>query len=224
MSMRAAKDRNLPPAASESFIEAAGSVAPPKPPQRPNRPRDYVERREQAEEIRAQIVLPGTPFQLSRQWKKHGKQTKLTQEAIDEVCALVAASSCTVSVAAIACGYGSSYISWSKAAREHEELGYEPGFGEGQSPFLEWQYCLDQAKAINEASLGLIVNQAARGEKGCDWKAAFALLERRHSERWREKKDVTVAMKSPDDVARELSTQEIEKELKLAMGIEESKK
>lgn len=143
-----------------------------------------------------------------RSWSAtRGRKTTLTETAINEISELVAGG-VTVPVASAACGYGSRWVNWSRVAREHIEQNYEPGFEEGQSPYVAWAEALQEAKAAWEASMILKIGSGDPNYKGPAW-----LLERRLPKYWQERKSVQVDVKTEAQIASGKSTQELEAEL-----------
>lgn len=149
-------------------------------------------------------LIPSTNH-VVRKWYRspRGKHTPITPQIIEEVALLVAAGA-TLPVASVACGVGKRWNEWNIVAREHEALGYEPGFETGQSPYVAWLHAMDEAKCAFEVNCVLHISS---GHK--NWKAYAYLLERRAGGRWREKKEVAVTVRTEQDKAAEMSTEQL---------------
>lgn len=163
--------------------------------------------------------LQPTTDHVKRTWKKSkcGRPTLVTAQITHQMCLLIAGGT-PLPVAALACGVR-GWRDWVRTGREHEALGYEPGYEEGQSPYVDFLWSIDEARAALEASMALRITQAAIK----DWRAAAYTLERRFADRWREKKEIAVTVKRPDEIAKEMSSEELEAAVVKALGLQESK-
>jgi hypothetical protein len=140
-------------------------------------------------------------------YRPRGSKTSLTEEAIEQIATLVAGGN-TIPVACAACGYGTSWRNWHTAVKEHLLAGYEPGFEEGQSPYLAYAEAITQAKASWEVSMVAVI---ASGNP--NYKGPLALLERRLPNYYQERKSVQVAVKNERDIAQGMSTEELQRAL-----------
>lgn len=140
----------------------------------------------------------------------HLFRTRLTPELVREMAMKVAAGTPIPTAAAEMGIPKSTWQHWPKMAKDHQEEGRLPGFGEGESPYLVWAAYMQQAKATFEGS----AIRGIRTHGANDWKALAWLLERRMPDRYYPKKQVAVTTPNGQTAlleAKALSTDEIRK-------------
>ncbi len=166
-------------------------------------------------ETRADDVIdtkPNTDHVVPSWRPKTGKPTSLTPELIERVAGLVAGG-VTIPVACAAVGIKKSlWGNWNRIAKEHDAEGYVPGFGEGESPYAAWYDAIVEAKAAFEANEILKISGHAK-----EWKASAYLLERRLPQYWQERKKAEITVKTAEQSAKEMSTEELEQAVRLAL-------
>lgn len=136
-----------------------------------------------------------------------GRPTKLTPTRSEQILKAIKASA-TREVSARAAGVGvSTLYAWLERGRAEESGDYRD--------FLD---AVDRAEAEAEVTLGLHVRRAAaEGE----WRAALAILERRHPERWARPRSEERGERAREERPAIDLTELTEKELRLLEGIYE---